>query len=94
MLDMGDFKTRSISGVSDELMERFDLVAKRLVGTRSALIKILMKSVVENARCQWEHEAKTSQFIQHSIDDTLKTCGHAVPIEAAREVWKVVKEAN
>ena len=75
MIDLGEFKTRSISGLPDGLVEQFDIVAKRLVGTRSALIKIMMKAVVENARCQWEREAKTSQFVAHSINDTFSLFG-------------------
>lgn len=75
MIDLGEFKTRSISGISDELVERFDLVAKRTVGTRSAMIKLLMKAVVENARCSYEREATTGQFLAHAVNDTFKLFG-------------------
>lgn len=78
MIDLGEFKTRSVSGLPDDLVEQFDIVAKRLVGTRSALIKIMMKAVVENARCRWEHEAKTGQFVAHSVNDTFALFGMKV----------------
>lgn len=74
-MDLGEFKTRSISGIEDELIERFDIVAKRFVGTRSGLVKMLMRSAVASARCQWEQEASTEQFIRHTVNDTLKAFG-------------------
>lgn len=80
-VDLGEFKTRSISGLPDDLVEKFDIVAKRVVGTRSGMIKLLMKSVVENARYQWEREARTGQFIAHSINDTFKMVGIEVPYD-------------
>ena len=81
MIDLGSFKTRSISGLSDDLVEQFDLVAKRVVGTRSGMIKLLMKSVVANARYSWEREASVSKFVAHSINDTFKMVGIEVPVD-------------
>jgi metal-responsive CopG/Arc/MetJ family transcriptional regulator len=81
MIDLGEFKTRSISGLPDELVERFDMVAKRVVGTRSGMIRLLMTAVVENARCSWEREGRISQFVAHSINDTFKMVGIEVPID-------------
>jgi len=97
MIDLGEFKTRSISGVSDELIQRFDMVAKRLVGTRSTLIKMMMTAVVENARCSWEREAKTSQFLEHSVMDTLKMCGvqmQDLEKRDQKQMWTVIKEGG
>jgi metal-responsive CopG/Arc/MetJ family transcriptional regulator len=80
-IDLGSFKSRTISGIPDDLIEKFDFIAKRVVGNRSVMIKILMKCVVENARYQWEREAKTEQFITHAVNDTFKMFGVDLPRE-------------
>jgi metal-responsive CopG/Arc/MetJ family transcriptional regulator len=85
-IDLGSLKSRTISGIPDDLIEQFDLIAKRVVGNRSVMIKIMMKCVVENARAHYEREAKTEQFVTHAVNDTFKMFGIDLPRERSRDL--------
>ena len=77
-MDLGEYKTRSISNISDELIEKFDPRAKRYFGSRSQAIKIFMECFVNNMEAAYEHKANAGQMIQHSVNDVLKTAGFRI----------------
>ena len=77
-VDLGEFKTRSISGIPDDLIEEFDIKAKRYFGSRSQAVKVFMRSFVENLNSAYEHKATSGQMTQHAVNDVLKNAGFSI----------------
>jgi len=75
MGNYGGMKSISISGLPERLIERYDLVAKRMVGTRSQMIRLQMENLVRNAQDFHEYEASVQQTVEHANNDTWRFFG-------------------
>lgn len=79
MEDFGVSKSITISNIPQGLMEKYDLIAKRLAGSRSLMMKLQMENLVRNCQSFIAHEATIAQMVQHSNDDVWRFYGMDVP---------------
>ena len=92
MWDYDELKNFPVTNCPKALVDKFTYIAKRMGQDRSKLIKLMMECVVTNAQFWFEHNATTKQFIQHSVNDSLKIFG-IKPMENLNDKSDSVKAA-
>lgn len=75
MYDYDEPKSFPVSNCPLILVTRFDNIAKRLTGSRTMLIRMLMESCVRGAEQEFMREATTQQFVKFATWNTLKGFG-------------------
>ena len=75
----GELKNVTISGIPQDLIEKYDYIAKHLAGNRSIMMRLQMENLIRNCQIFYAKEATTQQLAQFATDETFRFFGMDLP---------------